>query len=273
VREDDARSELGSEAEGSSPGSPTTAPISAAESVDTVEPKAGSTSVLAQEPAVDPALAAQPNAPGPKLLRELHGRDRWLRVLAMAFTLYHLVAMLVGGSVSGVRRALKPLVGFYADGLRMTNSWGMFARPPTVNHVVIEATLGDGSKKVLSTTRAGDRDAFERIRDVRIRKIQGKLGEPGDRAQLGHAFLDYHCRQARAQPGPQVLRVRAVGLVHELRDDENNVTRKPTELTLLTRSCRDPLPLNPKRPAFMERFKGQQRQPESRPVPGEGGDL
>lgn len=229
------------------------------------------------EPQVTPAAAAEAPAPasegGPKLLRELRGRDKWLRILAIAFTLYHLVAMLIGGSVSGVRRAFKPLTGFYSEGLRMTNGWGMFARPPTVGHVVIEATMADGSKRVLSTTRAGDRSAFERIRDVRIRKIQGKLGEPGDRAQLGHAFLDYFCRTSRTEQGPEVLRVRVVGLVHELRDDDNNVTRKPTELTLLTRSCRDPVPPKVHRPAFMERLKGPGRAPSIKSVPSEGGDL
>lgn len=272
MRDDDARSELGSEAPGSSTDASTAEPPTAGDAERGAETPTGSPSEPAPAPAADRALAARPSPPGPKLLRELHGRDKWLRVLAMAFTLYHLVAMLVGGSVSGVRRAFKPLTGFYSEGLRMTNGWGMFARAPTVGHVVIEGTLSDGSKKVLSTTRAGDRSAFERIRDVRIRKIQGKLVEPGDRAQLGHAFLDYHCREARAQPGPELVRVRAIGLIHELRDDDDNVTRKPTELTLLTRSCSDPIPANP-RPAFMERLKGPRRGPNTKPVPGEGGDL
>jgi hypothetical protein len=225
------------------------------------------------EPAAEPE-ATEPLGEGrPKLLRELRGRDKWLRILAIAFTIYHVLAMLIGGSVSGVRRAFKPLTGFYSEGLRMTNGWGMFARPPTVGHVVIEGTMSDGTKKVLSTTRAGDRSAFERIRDVRIRKIQGKLGEPGDRAQLGHAFLDYFCRSAPRQGGPELLRVRAVGLIHELRDDDNNVTRRPTELTLLTRNCRDPRPPKGKLPAFMERLKGPHRGPNIKEVPGQGGDL
>lgn len=274
MREDDERSGLGSGAE------PSNAERSGSERSGAVRSgavRSGAEGSPASAPApagaADPPRPAEASPAGPKLLRELRGRDRWVRILAAAFTLYHLVAMLIGGSVSTVQRAFRPLTGFYSQGLRMTNGWGMFARAPSVNHVVIEATLGDGSKKVLSTTRAGDRSAFERIRDVRIRKIQGKLGEPGDRGQLGHAFLDYHCRMARAQPGPEVLRVRAIGLAHELRDDDGKVTRKPSELTLLTRSCREPMPVNPKHPAFLERFKGQKRGPESKPVPGEGGDL
>jgi hypothetical protein len=268
VRDDDEQSELGSAAVDSAAADSSTQD-DRADPGGAAEPRAES----ATEPLVEPTGSAAANHSGPKLLRELHGRDRWLRILAIAFTIYHLAAMLVGGSVSGVRRAFKPLTGFYSEGLRMTNGWGMFARPPTVTHVVIEGTMSDGTKKVLSTTRAGDRNAFERIRDVRIRKIQGKLGEPGDRAQLGHAFLDYYCRRGRSEQGPELLRVRIVGLVHELRDDDDNVTRKASELSLLTRSCREPMPAKLKRPAFMEKLVGPRRTPSTKSVPSEGGDL
>jgi hypothetical protein len=269
VRDDDEHGALGpGEADSSADSSAQPGGVHEAEA----EPPSGP-AAFEVAPAAAPELATPAGPSGPKLLRELRGRDKWLRVLAIAFTLYHLIAMLVGGSVSGVRRAFKPLTGFYSEGLRMTNGWGMFARAPTTSHVVIEATMSDGSKRVVSTTRAGDRSAFERIRDVRIRKIQGKLGEPGDRAQLGHAILDYFCRTSRTEQGPKVLRVRAVGLAHELRDDDGNVTRKPTELTLLTRSCGEPIPPMSRRPGLLEQLEGRRRRPNIKEAPNQEGDL
>jgi hypothetical protein len=218
----------------------------------------------------DAAPDATPHAPP---LRELRGRDRWLRILAMTFTGYHLVAMLVGGSVPAVRRVAKPLFGFYADGLRMTNSWGMFARPPDASHVVVEATLTDGSKRLLATTRASDRSAFERIRDVRMRKTLSRLTEPKERSDLGHAYLEHYCRTAQAELGQGVRVVRAIAQHHELRDMKGEIRRRPHDQTLFSRSCdQRGAPVVDRRPAFIERLRRPAPGPSASPTPDDVGD-
>jgi hypothetical protein len=176
---------------------------------------------------------------GPKLYRELDRRGRIVRAAATAFTIYHLAAVLHGGAVPAVRKALKPVFGFYADGLRMTNSWGMFGKPPTTTNVTIEGDTKDKRGIVLSTTRAPDRTWFERIRDVRIRKIQSKLADDGDRARLGQAHLAYWCKHPPPGAG-ELVAVRAVNQIHELRDDEGTVTREASQRTVLTRRCTGP---------------------------------
>ncbi len=173
----------------------------------------------------------------PKLYRELGKKQRWLRGAITAFTIYHVVAMLVGGAVGSVKQKVALVFEGYDEGLRMTNSWGMFGKPPTTTHVTVEADLADGSNVVLSTTRAADRTLFERLRDSRIRKIQAKLAEPADRVRFGPAYLDYFCRLAWTQHGAQVTNIRATNHFHETRNDDGSIRRKPSSLPVLARPC------------------------------------
>jgi hypothetical protein len=182
------------------------------------------------------------------LFRELDTRGQLKRSIIIVFTAIHLGALLVGGAIPSVRNAFRPILGFYSDGLRMSNSWGMFGKPPNATHIVVEAVMRDGKTHVLSTTNARDRTTYERIRDVRIRKIQSKLAELADRTRFGGAYLDYFCRLAIATYGNAVRDVRARNEVHELRDDQNKVTRQPSSNIVLSRRCSDPKSVPPWRP-------------------------
>jgi hypothetical protein len=199
---------------------------------------AGASKPQADEPAsAEPGSADDPVASAPPAV--LSRKARWLRGAATAFTIYHLTAVLLGGAVPSFRRHFAPAFAFYQDGLKMTNSWGMFGKPPLTDNVLIEAEKKDGTKVIVSTTRASDRTLFERVRDVRIRKIQAKLGEAGDRSRIGMSYLDYFCRKARADMGDEIRGMRAIEIVHELRDDNGNVIRRPSQKTVLTRWCGD----------------------------------
>jgi hypothetical protein len=194
----------------------------------------------------------------PKLYAELPFRARMLRAAGIAFTIYHLGAVLVGGAVAQVRSVFAPVFGFYAEGLRMTNSWGMFGKPPNTTHVTIEVDTKEGRGIVVATTRAQDRSFFERVRDTRIRKMQGKLTEEGDRNRFGQAYLDYFCRHPPAGH-TQVRVVRAVNVLHELKDDEGKVTRPASTRVLFTRRCAGNAPFKPWLP----------RPPATAPQPGQ----
>ncbi|NUO51314.1 MAG: hypothetical protein HOV80_20860 [Polyangiaceae bacterium] len=182
-------------------------------------------------------VAESPKEPsGPTLYRDLPFRGRMLRAAGIAFTIYHLGAVLAGGAVPGVRKFFDPVLGFYADGLRMTNSWGMFGKPPNTTHVRIEIDTKTERNVQVATTSAKGRTLFERIRDTRIRKIQGKLTDEGDRNRFGQPFLDYFCRHPPAGL-TDVRVVRAVNDIHELRDDDGKVTRAASSRVLFTRRC------------------------------------
>jgi hypothetical protein len=208
-----------------------------------------------------PAEGAQTDAvtPKPKLYRELSFKRRMFRAALTAFTLYHLVGLLYGGATKEIKRTFAYVFGFYDEGMRMTNSWGMFGKPPTATHVVVECERMDGTKFVISTTNAKDRTTLQRLRDVRIRKIQGKLTESGDRSRWGTAFLDYFCREAQER-GEKLRWVRAINHIHEDKDDHGKVRRKPSTSVLMSRSCITP----------------ERRQapvlPPVRPAPQEGDD-
>ncbi len=173
----------------------------------------------------------------PLLYRELPKKQRLIRGALTAFTLYHLVAMLIGGAVKEVKRPFAPVLEAYDEGFRMVNSWGMFGKAPSSNHVILEAKMRDGQTTLLSTTRAGDRGPFERMRDVRIRKIQGKLTDNGDRARWGPAYMDYFCRLARQQYGADVASVRATELVHEKRGYDDKVVRAASTKLVIAKDC------------------------------------
>ena len=172
----------------------------------------------------------------PKLFHELGRRGKLVRVIAVAYAAIHIGATLVGGAIPPIKRIFNPILGFYSDGLRMSNAWGMFGKPPTSTHVRIEAVLMDGKSFVVSTTDPHTRPFIERIADARIRKIEGKLAEDGDRTRIGTAFLDYYCRVAEHKLGP-VRELRIRNLLHETRDDAGKITRVPSSVILFARSC------------------------------------
>lgn len=140
--------------------------------------------------------------------------------------------MLVNGAATEVKSHLVWVFGAYDDAFKMTNSWGMFGKPPTATHVIIEGEASDGSWQLLSSTRASDRSWHDRVRDLRLRKIQGKLADSGDRARLGGFILGHACRTNEG-----IRTVRLVHEQHEERDDAGNVTKKPSKSTVLRQSC------------------------------------
>jgi hypothetical protein len=162
--------------------------------------------------------------------------ERHKRAALTAFTLYHMLAMIVGGSVDSVKNRFVWVFGAYDEGFRMTNSWGMFGKPPVATHVHVEGETGDRRWTVLSTTRAQDRTLFERVRDVRIRKIQGKLADEGDRNRLGQPVLAYFCRLSEAE-GLGIRTVRIVNEQHAELDDTGRERKPASTATVMRRSC------------------------------------
>lgn len=119
-----------------------------------------------------------------------------VRLLCGAFVAWHISCELLTGASQPVKNWVKPLIGFYTDGLRMTNTWGMFsARPPNEEVVVLAETEQRGSV-VLSTNYTSQRSGWSRILDVRMRKIQTYLKEESHRKNWGMHYLSYFCREA-----------------------------------------------------------------------------
>lgn len=148
--------------------------------------------------------------------------------------------MIVGGATNDVKRPFNWVFGFYDQGMRMTNSWGMFGKPPGATHVSIEGEKMDGTYVLLSTTNSTGKSLSKRVRDVRIRKLQGKLTDVADRMRWGLGYLDYFCRSSK-EMGVELRSVRAVNYVHELKNDQGASKRQPSVSILMTRTCAVPL--------------------------------
>ncbi|HMJ10482.1 MAG TPA: hypothetical protein VK524_03695, partial [Polyangiaceae bacterium] len=106
---------------------------------------------------------------------------RWVRPLrntaAMALVVLHVSAALLAGALPIIRDRLWPLVAWYADGLCMVNTWGMFARPPSKDDVRVVGVRADGSPLLLASSASRGPGWRGLVLDVRLRKIQGKLAK------------------------------------------------------------------------------------------------
>lgn len=188
-----------------------------------------------------PAGAADSGASGdgPRLFKELDRKGKVLRIVTIAFLVLHLTALLVGGAIPKIRNFFTPAIGFYADAIKMTNSWGMFGKPPNSTNVQIEGVRTNGAIVVLSTTDGHKRSWWERIVDSRMRKFEGRLTEPGDLKRLGDAFFDYYCREGKKK-FDDLRDVRIRNIVHETKNDDDAVTREATTTILTSRACDRP---------------------------------
>lgn len=190
----------------------------------------------------------------PRIFRELPPRGKALRVVVILFLVLHLTALLIGGAIPKIRNVFTPAVGFYADALKMTNSWGMFGKPPTSTNIQIEGVRTNGAATILSTTDAHKRTLAERIIDSRMRKFEGRLAEPGDLKRLGDTFLDYFCREGKKQFA-DLREVRIRNVLHETKNDDNVVTRTESTTIIASRRCdgsatfRLPVPNKPAAPS------------------------
>ena len=110
-------------------------------------------------------MASASSEGGPRIFRELDRKGKAVRIVAVLFLILHITALLVGGALPKIRAVFTPVIGLYTDALKMTNSWGMFGKPPTSTNIHIEGVRANGSFVVLSTTDAHQRTlARKRLR-------------------------------------------------------------------------------------------------------------
>lgn len=128
------------------------------------------------------------------------------RYAAVAVFSLHAGAMLLTGLPPVARDLVWPAIGWYADGLLMTNRWGMFSRPPRNAEVLVVAHAPGGRERLVETSLQTSRRPLRRFVDARMRKILGNLARPAHRDHRGAEALAYFCRIAR-RDDPSVVRV------------------------------------------------------------------
>jgi len=158
-----------------------------------------------------------------------------VRALVIAAVSWHILCVLATGA-KPVREAVAPLNGWYVDGLKLTNTWGMFSKAPKSAETLVVGVLEGGKTTTLMTSHANQKGFTQRIVDSRIRKIQAKLENDGDRRTFGVPYLDYWCREARVRL-PELRYVRLVVRQPERFDDDGNTTIVASEKLVLQRPC------------------------------------
>ena len=148
--------------------------------------------------------------------------------------------MLAEGVAEPVRSALKPLFGWYGEGLCMTNRFSMFARPPNKAVLVVMGQARRGPPFEMATSATHERTWRARIVDARLRKVQHRLSDDGARQQWGKAYLAWFCREGAAQG---VVRVRLELRAGDELDDNGNVTKPARRELLLAQWCKPIKPI------------------------------
>ena len=147
---------------------------------------------------------------------------------ATSFVLFHIGAVLLRGAPKKIREPLWPLAAWYSEGLRMTDTWGMFSLPPKDKLVSIVGITDRGARVELSHVLQNERDWKQRIVDTRLRKIQTKLASEKTRNHWGRGYVDYYCKKGLAQ-GLPLRRVQV--------EVQAKLAEKPE--VFLSQSCRD----------------------------------
>jgi hypothetical protein len=121
---------------------------------------------------------------------------------AGGLVLLHISAALLSGATPVLKDRLWPLVRWYAEGLCMITTWGMFARPPATDDMLVIGEPAHGGELELSSSVATRRRFVDRVVDVRLRKIQRKLSKADVRRELGREYLAYFCRLGAERKQP-----------------------------------------------------------------------
>ncbi len=168
--------------------------------------------------------------------RDLTSREKWLRAGAMAFVLVHATCVLMTGAPKWFREPVWAAVAWYVDGLRMTNRWGMFSKPPRRETISVIADRREAESYTLTTNIQSTRGLWGRVVDARIRKILGNVNRDENKNIYGAPMLDYYCRIAREAHG-DVWRLRVTVEVPETLDDDNAASEKASSEILLSHRC------------------------------------
>jgi len=158
----------------------------------------------------------------------------WRAIAATSFVVWHLGAMLGSGVAEPVRGVIYPLIAWYAEGLRMTNRFGMFARPPKKAVLLVLGARDSGDTLELATSASSARTWRARLVDARLRKLQDKLLDPDARRRWGDAYLGWFCRE-QAPHGVRHVRLE-LRAAAEL-DDRGRLTKAARREVLLARRC------------------------------------
>jgi hypothetical protein len=117
-----------------------------------------------------------------------------IRVLIpVSFVLWHVAVVLLWGAGERVREVVRPVVGFYAGGLKLAGTWGMFSSPSRMHVTFVYGVKEDGQRIMISPDP--ESTLYQSLVDMRERKMRTRLDDEGQRNAWGNRYLDSFCQR------------------------------------------------------------------------------
>lgn len=113
--------------------------------------------------------------------------------LAAALVTWHIAVTLVWGAGDKAREPFKPLMAWYAGGLKLGGTWGMFAAPARMHVVFVYGVTAERERLLLSPNP--NPSLYQSMVDMRERKMRSRLGDKEQRDYWGPLYLESFCKR------------------------------------------------------------------------------
>lgn len=114
-------------------------------------------------------------------------------LLPTFFVVWHVAVALLWGAGEQVREVVRPVIGFYAGGLKLAGTWGMFSSPSRM-HVTFVYGVKEDAQRILVSPDP-ESTFFQSLVDMRERKMRTRLDDEGQRNAWGNRYLDSFCQR------------------------------------------------------------------------------
>lgn len=122
----------------------------------------------------------------------LRSRARLRVLIPTFFVVWHIAVVLLWGAGDRVREVVRPVIGFYASGLKLAGTWGMFSAPARMHVTFVYGVKENRERFLLSPNPKAS--LLTSLVDMRERKMRTRLGDEDQRNSWGNRYLDSFCQ-------------------------------------------------------------------------------
>lgn len=123
-----------------------------------------------------------------------------------------------------------------ASPLRLGSHWRMFVGEARFGDILLETELGNGDRYQLENFRWDGKSWWERAKDLRLRKMQARLKQKGNRKRWGRHYLSFVCRTYE-QELPDLSTIEIIRTKPLILDDEGKRRSRPSRKVIATFDC------------------------------------
>lgn len=120
--------------------------------------------------------------------------------------------------------------------LRLGSHWRMFVGEARFGDIVLETELGNGDRYQLESARWEGKSWWERAKDLRLRKLQARLKQEGNRRRWGRHYLSFVCR-TYGQELPDLSTIEVIRTKPLILDDAGKRRSRPSRTVIARFDC------------------------------------